>query len=388
MNDNKNILIATGIFPPDIGGPATYVDTLFKELPKRGFDVKVVTYTGTQRPSFAIPASKFAEIYLISRNQNIILRYFKYFLQIWKLISWADIVYIQDPVSSGIPASFACRLQGKKYFLKIVGDYAWEQGKQKYGVKENLDDFQIKKCYLRVELLRFLEYRVARGAVKIIVPSNYLKTIVLKWGVDANKINVIYNSVRKAEVMEEKKFLRGKLEIFGDVIISVGRLVPWKGFYLLIDVMPDLLKINSNFKLLIAGSGPEAENHKSQITNHKLQDNVKLLGSLEQKKLWQYMKASDFFVLNTGYEGLPHTVIEAMYLGLPVITTDVGGNIEVIKPGENGLLVEYNNKEQIKNAILEIWKNKEARHEMIENGKKDLQKFSVKNMIDSLVKIL
>ena len=109
---------------------------------------------------------------------------------------------------------------------------------------------------------------------------------------------------------------------------------------------------------------------------------------MEQKKLWQYMKASDLFVLNTGYEGLPHIIIEAMYLGLPVITTDVGGNIEVIKPGENGLLVEYNNKTQIKNAILEIWKNKEAKREMVENGKRDLEKFSVKNMIDGLVKIL
>ncbi|MCK5320498.1 glycosyltransferase family 4 protein, partial [Candidatus Parcubacteria bacterium] len=233
------------------------------------------------------------------------------------------------------------------------------------------------------------------NAAKIIVPSNYLKSIVLQWGITEEKINVIYNSVRKAEVMEEKEILRKELNVSGDVIISVGRLVPWKGFDVLIDIMPELLKINKNFKLYIIGEGPELNNYQLQITNYtrqastsKLQDNVKLLGSLDQKKLWQYIKASDFFVLNTGYEGLPHIVIEAMYLELPVIITDVGGNVEVVKPGENGLLVEYNNREQIKNAILEIWKNKEARQEMVENGRKDLEKFSVKNMIDSLVKIL
>ena len=396
MNNKKKILAATGIFPPDIGGPATYVNTLFGELPKQGFEVKVVTYADKNQ-KFENNFND-AKIFRVSRNQNIIFRYFKYFLRIWKLISWADLVYIQDPISSGIPASLACRLRGKKYYLKIVGDYAWEQGRQKYGVNENLDDFQTKKYGWQVTLIRFFQKQTAINAAKIIVPSNYLKSIVLQWGVDADKINVIHNSVRKAEIPENKSALRERLGISGDVIISVGRLVSWKGFDVLIDIMPELLKINKNFKLYIVGEGPELNNYQLQIirprrtslglANYELQDNVKLLGSLEQKKLWEYMKASDFFVLNTGYEGLPHIVIEAMYLGLPVITTDVGGNVEVVKPGENGLLLEYNNKEQIKNAILEIWKNKEARQEMVENGRKDLEKFSVKNMIDGLVKIL
>ena len=396
MNNKKKILAATGIFPPDIGGPATYVNTLFGELPKQGFEVKVVTYADKNQ-KFENNFSN-DKIFRVSRNQNIFLRYFKYFLEIWKLISWADLVYIQDPISSGIPASLACRLRGKKYYLKIVGDYAWEQGRQKYGVNENLDDFQTKKYGWQVTLIRFFQKQTAINAAKIIVPSNYLKSIVLQWGVDADKINVIHNSVRKAEIPENKSALRERLGISGDVIISVGRLVSWKGFDVLIDIMPELLKINKNFKLYIVGEGPELNNYQLQIirprrtslglANYELQDNVKLLGSLEQKKLWEYMKASDFFVLNTGYEGLPHIVIEAMYLGLPVITTDVGGNVEVVKPGENGLLLEYNNKEQIKNAILEIWKNKEARQEMVENGRKDLEKFSVKNMIDGLVKIL
>ncbi|MEA1962814.1 MAG: glycosyltransferase family 4 protein [Patescibacteria group bacterium] len=408
MNNKKNILIATGIFPPDIGGPATYVDTLLKELPKRGFDVKVVTYNSqltthnsqltthnsqlathnSQHPPSVIPASKFAGIYAISRSQNIFLRYFKYFLQIWKLISWADIIYIQDSISSGIPASLACRLRGKKYYLKIVGDYAWEQGRQKYGVKENLDDFQDKKYCWHIALIRFFQKQTAKKAAKIIVPSNYLKSIVLKWGIIEEKINVVYNSVRKAEVIEEKEVLREELGISGDIIISVGRLVPWKGFDILIDIMPELLKINKNFKLYIIGDGPEFGNYELRIKNQELSNSIKLLGSLEQKKLWQYMKSCNLFVLNTGYEGLPHIIIEAMYLGLPVITTGVGGNIEVIRPGENGLLVEYNNKTQIKNAILEIWKNKEARQEMIRSGTNDLEKFSVKNMIDGLLKIL
>ncbi|MCK5320497.1 glycosyltransferase, partial [Candidatus Parcubacteria bacterium] len=120
MNNKKKILAATGIFPPDIGGPATYVNTLLGELPKQGFEVKVVTYANKNQ-EFENNFSN-DKVFRVSRNQNIFLRYFKYFLEIWKLMSWADLVYIQDPISSGIPASLACCLRGKKYYLKIVGD--------------------------------------------------------------------------------------------------------------------------------------------------------------------------------------------------------------------------------------------------------------------------
>ncbi|KKQ53693.1 MAG: Glycosyl transferase group 1 [Candidatus Falkowbacteria bacterium GW2011_GWC2_38_22] len=379
----KKILIATGIFPPDIGGPATYVETLLNELPKRGFEVRVVTYAndGLEIRNYNL------EIIKISRNQNILLRYLKYFIQIYKLLSWSDIVYIQDPISAGIPAALACKLRGKKYYMKIVGDYAWEQGRQKYGVADNLDEFQNKKYSNPVERLRRLQKFTAGSAEKIITPSNYLKTIVTAWGIDSGKTQVIYNSVRPAQTMKSKAELRQELELSGDIIVSVGRLVPWKGFDTLIDLMPELLKINPDFKLLIIGEGKEIKNYELRIKNYELEKNVFLLGALEQKKLWEYMKASDFFVLNTGYEGLPHIVIEAMYLDLPVITTYAGGNTEVVRHGDNGTLVEYNNRDQIRNAILKLWKDKEVRDMLVLNAKRDLNRFGTERMVDGVVKV-
>lgn len=381
----KKILIATGIFPPDIGGPATYVETLLNELPKRGFDVRVITYA--DNIIFDTRHSTLDTIKKINRNQNILLRYLKYFIQIYKLLSWSDIVYIQDPISAGIPAVLACKLRGKKYFMKIVGDYAWEQGRQKYGVVDNLDEFQNKKYSKPVERLRRLQKFTAGGAEKIITPSNYLKTIVTAWGIDPSKIQVIYNSVRPAQTMKSKAELRQELELSGDIIVSVGRLVPWKGFDTLIDLMPELLKINPDFKLVIIGEGKEIKNYELRIKNYELEKNVFLLGALDQKKLWEYMKASDFFVLNTGYEGLPHIVIEAMYLDLPVVTTYAGGNTEVVRHGDNGILVEYNNHDQIRNAILKLWKDKEVRDMLVLNAKRDLNRFGTERMVDEVVKM-
>lgn len=387
----KKILIATGIFPPDIGGPATYAETLLHELPKHGFDVRLVAYASFpchSRESGNLGCSPNNAVYQISRNQNILLRYLKYFIQIWKLLSWADIIYLQDPISAGLPAAFACRLRGKKYLLKIVGDYAWEQGWQKYGVEDLLDKFQDKKYGWHVGLLRFIQFWTARNAEKIITPSNYLKNIILRWKIAPEKIHVIYNSVRKAEASKEKDILRAELGLNGDIIISSARLVPWKGFETLIDLMPELLNINPNFRLLINGEGPDREKLEKKTKELEMEKEIIMLGALPQKKLWEYMKASDIFVLNTGYEGLPHIIIEAFYLRLPVITTAVGGNLEVVRKGENGILVEYDNRKQIKNAILEVWKNIEVRDEMVKNARKDLEKFSVENMIAGLIKEL
>ncbi|MFH1427381.1 MAG: GtrA family protein, partial [Patescibacteria group bacterium] len=135
----KNILIATGIYLPETGGPAIYSNTLYQELPKHGYKVKIVSYS--DGPDEIINN----DIYKIKRRKNKLLRYFAYFRKVYKLIPWADIIYIQGPVSEGVPASFACKLRGREYILKIVGDYAWEQGKQRYGVKELVDEFQEKK---------------------------------------------------------------------------------------------------------------------------------------------------------------------------------------------------------------------------------------------------
>ncbi len=408
QENNKKLILATGIFPPDIGGPATYVKTLSEELPKRGFVVKVVTYgegskfpisnfypSGHKQFPNKIQNSNFEtesknNIYFISRKQNILFRYFKYFFQVWKLLAWADLVYVQDPMSAGLPVWLACKLRGKKYFLKIVGDYAWEQGRQKYGVVDSLDDFQNKQYKFKVELWRKIQKLVARGAEKIITPSFYLKKILGQWGIDAEKVKVIYNSVKKIAPSEKSKDeIKKELGVSGDIIVSPGRLVPWKGFGTLIKIMPEILKVNPDFKLFIIGEGPELGNLKFEIGNLGLEQQVILTGALEQNLFWKYCSAAEMFVLNTGYEGLPHITIEAMQLGLPVITTKAGGNMEVAVDRENSLLVDYDDKEQLVSAISEMWRDKGLRDRLAGNARLSVgEKFGKERMVKDVAEFL
>jgi len=395
----KNVLIAAGIYPPDIGGPATYVSTLEEELPKYGWQIKVVTYSDFAEILNPKPKTQNnnkiqnsnVQIYRVSRKQNKLLRYFKYAWQVYKLIPWADIVYAQGPVSEGYPAYLACKFRRQPYILKVVGDYAWEQmqvGRDvalpRLGAEVEYfitpDEFQDKKFDKKTERKRKIQMIVAKNADRIIVPSNYLKKIVTWWGVDKNKINVVYNAVEFKNVEPVRKSSDERW------LISVARLVPWKGMSALIDVLKIL---NIKYLILnIIGEGSEIENLKSKTKELKLENKVQFLGKLPHNEAMSYVKAADVFVLNTGYEGLPHTVLEAMNLGVPVITTDVCGNPEVVENNKTGLLVEYNNKEQIKGAILKLLNDGELRSKLVNNAKQSLGKFDKQEMINKTIEVL
>ncbi len=377
----KNILIATGIYPPSIGGPATYSKMLLDELPKYGFNVKVITYGDLELNA--------REVIVVNRNSNIFLRYFKYFWQVWKLRSWADIVYVQGPISEGIPSFLACCLKEKKYILKIVGDYAWEQGRQRWGINDNLDEFQNKRYGLIVEFVRFLEKTVTRKATKIIVPSNYLKNIIKTWGIKEEKIEVIYNTVNFKELKQSKEDLKKKLNLSGNIILSIGRLVPWKGFDVLIEIMPEILKFNPQFKLLIIGDGPEKNNLENKIKRYNLKDEVLLVGKVEHKKIQEIMTASDIFILNSAYEGLSHVLVEAQLSKIPVMASRIGGNVEVVQDKEAGILFDYNNQDEIKEKIIWLWQNNSFRKKIIENAFIFAKKtFSREKMLEDIKKVL
>lgn len=332
----KTILIATPLYPPEVGGPATYSWILAEEMTKLGWEVKIL---------------KFNQV----RSLPKIIRHLAYGWQVFKLAPAYQIVYAQDPVSVGLPVCLACWFRHKPFILKIVGDYAWEQGTQRFGIKDLLDDFSVnyQSYSWPVKLLKKIQTGVAKRAKQIIVPSNYLKKIVSNWGVNPNKIKVIYNTFQSEEVNLTKDQARQALG-FGSndlILISAGRLVPWKGFGLLIDLMPELMKrfTEKQIRLFIAGSGPEADFLQKKITNQQLTGVVKLTGQLDKPTLFKYLRAADLFVLNTAYEGFSHQLLEVMSTETIALVTNIGGNPELIKNEKQ--LIEYNNKDKIIEAI-------------------------------------
>ncbi|KKS07722.1 MAG: Glycosyltransferase [Parcubacteria group bacterium GW2011_GWB1_41_4] len=359
------LIFATGIFPPDIGGPATYVARLAAEFQRRGFDVRVIAYSSAKDKEYGFPVTR------ISRKWPKGLRHFIYFLKLLKLTKNCDVIFAQNVTSAGFPALLAAKLMKKVLILKIVGDAAWEQNKGH---------------------LRVVQGAVARLAGKIIVPSLYLKKRVMGWRVPEDKIVVIYNAPEPRENSRLLDISKGeakqKLGLSGNIILSVGRFAPWKGFFDLISIMPDLLKENPAFCLVIVGDGQDRKNLESEIKNLKLEDRVKLTGSVPHSQMPLYFKAADVFVLNSGYEGLSHVILEAMQHGVPVIASAEGGNPELIENGANGFLVEYKNQEQLKSAILKLWQDKNLQEKFIQNSKEKLKNFTWENLVGKTLQIL
>lgn len=344
------VLVATGIFPPDIGGPATYSKSLLDELPKRGISVKVLSFGSVRR----LPK---------------IIRHFAYFLHVLSLGRGIDIIFAQDPVSVGLPSLLAAKILRKKFLLKVVGDYAWEQWQQNSKGQRSrvkfttLDEFQNQKFDFVTELRRKVQKFVVGQAKLVIVPSNYLKKIVGIWDVDQNKIKVIYNEFEVPESSVSKEDARRKLGLSGSVLVSAGRNVPWKGFQTVRDIMPEITHQFSNAKLFIFHNEPK-------------------------ENLFLYLCAADVFVLNTAYEGFSHQILEAMAFGVPVVSTNIGGNPEIVRDGENGFLVGFNDKEALKNKIIELLKNPELKEKFSQNAKISASKFTKQKMINGLLDVI
>ncbi|QQG42844.1 MAG: glycosyltransferase family 4 protein [Candidatus Giovannonibacteria bacterium] len=371
LNLKKRVLIATGIFPPEAGGPATYSKILLDELPKKNFGARVLNFRSVRRwPK--------------------IIRHFIYGLKLMAYGRNADIIFAQDPVSVGLAAAIAAKILRKKFLLKIVGDYAWEQGVQRFGVKEVLDEFLKNKpphqkfwCggkyRWEVELLRKVQKFVANRAEKIVVPSEYLRKVVRQWGINHDNIHVVYNTFEwptnlvkpgfRDYKSDKQDYLQNPIKFKNKkrVLLSAGRLVPWKGFSALIEILPQLLNDFPNLRLIIVGSGPEKDKLKSQVINQKLEKEAILTGSVPRQELLECLSSADVFALNTAYEGFSHLILEAMALGAPIVTTKVGGNPEIIK-GENGFLVGFNDKEALYRKIYELLTNPFLAEKFSNNG--------------------
>lgn len=337
------LVIATPLYPPESGGPATYARTLETELPKRGWSVEVV---------------KFADVRALPKLR----RHLAYAKLAYRAAKRADAVLALDPVSVGVPTMLACFFARRPYFLKVGGDYAWEQGTQRFGVTENLDDFVRTPQPVPVRFLQWVQGVVARHARRVIAPSGYLKGIVATWGVPERRIDVVYNAAPTTEAASDSTPADDALAhgasatMLRPYIMTIARLVPWKGVGDAIRALGALRARpkTAALRYVVAGDGPERERLESLARDLGLADAVVFLGAVPRAEAHAYLAHAAAFVLPTRYEGLSHTILEAFDAGVPVVTTPVGGNPELVEDAQTGLMVMPGNVEAIADAVERV----------------------------------
>lgn len=332
------ITIATGIFPPDIGGPATFLREFVPFLKKNGWAVDVITYGAPRKDAVAI-------------SHDNPIKWWSFYRAVLKSARNSDVILATDTFSSGWPAARAARKLKKRLVTRFVGDSAWEISRSNEWTDDPFDVFQKKKYDWKIEFLRNVQKKVLRQS-EVITVSHFLELVLKKWGI---KSAVIPNAVSPIK-LPAKNVLRKKLDFDKKfVVLSVGRITTYKGVDKIIRMCAKLRKEISELLLVVVGDGPAFFDAQKATHEENISHMVRFEGRKDENETRALMKAADVLVLNSEYEGMSHTLLEAMSVECPVIASDVCGNPELVK--NRGLLFEYNNMDALKECILKYYKD-------------------------------
>jgi glycosyltransferase involved in cell wall biosynthesis len=357
INKFKNkLLIISGSFPPDSGGPASLLPNLIPELMKNGYEITVLTY-GELIDDLPY------KVVRISRRANKFLVILKLIYTAIKLAKVNDQIYSFDVYWPGLSAMVASKFLNRKQIARFTGDSAWETASNQGLTTKNVVDFQKDYINFNIQWLKWCRNAILRNCRYVITDSYFLKDLLLNFGVDEKKILPVHNSVEYLpfpENFDKEKFKREN-NLKEKIIITISRLVPWKGIGPVMNVLPRLQAELKEISFVCMGDGPEFNKLKKQgekmATEYGL--DIRLLGNLPRKQVTPWFLIADAYVLNTNYEGIAHTLVEALYFKTPVIATRAGGNGEIIFDEFNGLMIDYSNEEQIYKALKRILTDQE-----------------------------
>jgi len=300
ISNGVKILIAAGIFPPDIGGPAQYAKYLSEEFKKRGNAVKILHYKTEKK----LPTG---------------IRHFLYFFRILFSLAGVDLVIALDTFSVGLPAVAAVRLLGKKIIVRLGGDFLWESYVERTGNLITLKEFYEKKLKLSVKekiIHSAIEFVLDRSSA-LVFSTNWQKEIFEKvYKISPDRSYIIenfYGEKIKGFEPREKNF------------IWAGRPLKLKNLKILKAAFDEIKEENSGIKL-------------ENITN------------LPHEELLERLKSCYAVILPSISEVSPNFILDAISTNKPFILTKEAGFYEKLK--DIGIFVDPHNREDITNKIL------------------------------------
>jgi glycosyltransferase involved in cell wall biosynthesis len=341
-------------FHPTVGGTESQALGLARKLVRAGAGVSVLTRAVTGLPpredvdgvtilrSIRAPdrCRLFAMAYMLS-----------VLLFLWKMRKRYDIIHCHILYFHALPAVLIGRLFRKKVLIKIAcsgefGDVAAMRRMRGGGI-----------------LLR-----VCRGADRFIAVSEEACRELRGIGISEGRISIVPNFVDaeafRPAVSGERQQARGRLGVPPDVklVTSVGRLTPQKGLDRLIEAWQAVAARRPSSRFLVVGDGPLADNLAARARALPAGDTIMFTGA--RADVAELLRASDLFVLQSLAEGLPNALLEAMACGLPCVASRIGGNVDLIEDGANGLLADPLKNEEIAGAILRLMADEELARRM------------------------
>jgi len=260
----------------------------------------------------------------------------------------ADVVYTTGMFGRSFAGATAAR---KPYVVKLTADPAFERARRRGVVAGDVDEFQ-RGSGLRIAALRLARDVELRRAAHVFCPSDYLRKLAVEWGVPAERVSVLPNPAPRVPELRPREELRASFGMNGDTLAFAGRLGPQKA----LDVALAAVAAVDGISLVVAGEGEERARLEALAGPR-----VRFIGAQPRERVLELFRAADASILSSIWENFPHTVVEALAAGTPVIATRVGGVSEVVADGENGLLVPPGDPDALADAVRRFFADDELR---------------------------
>jgi glycosyltransferase involved in cell wall biosynthesis len=348
------VLVVSGIWPPDVGGPASHGPDVAAFLAARGHDVRAVVAAA------APPAPQLYPLDWVSRRLPKGVVHAVAAAAIARRARDVDVVYTTGMFAR---TALACAAVRTPYVLKLTGDPAFERARWRGAVGGDVGEFQRSGG---APVLRRLRDVTVRGAAHVICPSTYLQELALTWG--AKNVTVLPNPAPAVPQLDRRPH-------DGVLLAFAGRFGPQKA----LDVLFGAVARVPDVRLRVAGAGR---------LDTKLPPNAELLGALTREQVLRLFAEADASVLSSSWENFPHTVVESLAVGTPVIATRVGGVPEVVEDGVNGLLVPPGDVEALAAAIRRFAAEPDLRARLREAAAPSVARFAAEVVYGELEQIL
>jgi glycosyltransferase involved in cell wall biosynthesis len=354
------VLLVSGIWPPDVGGPATHAPEVAEGLRARGHDVEVVTTAALA------PAPSQYAVRWVSRALPPGVRHAAVAALVAARSRRVDVVYAVSMIGR---SSFAARAP---LVVKVSGDPAYERSLRRGLYEGDLASFQGAALRPAAGLLRRWRTVTARRARTLLCPSEFLRQIVIGWGIPPDRVGVLPNPTPPLPPLPPRDELRSSFDVDGPVLAFAGRLTRAKA----LGVLRDAVDRVDGVTLLAAGEGEDAALLESA--------RIRRLGALPRQRVLELFAAADAAVLSSAWENFPHVLVEALAVGTPVIATRVGGVPEIVEDGVNGLLVPPNEPESLAGAISRFFADADLRARLSAAAAPSVRRFAPEAVLDTL----
>jgi glycosyltransferase involved in cell wall biosynthesis len=370
-----NVLVVSGIWPPDVGGPASHAPQVASFLLGRGHEVEVVTTAS------AAPAPEPYPVRWVARTVPRGLRHARAAALIRTRARWADVVYTTGMFGRSAAGALAAR---RPYVVKLTADPAFERSRRTGLVGGDVDAFQSGGGGVGAALLRTARDLELRRAAHVLCPSGYLRELAVSWGVEPRKISVLPNAAPDVPELPPHDELKQSFGLNGATLAFAGRLTAQKSLGRTLEAVAAA----DGVSLLVAGEGPEREALEARARELGIADRVHFLGPQPRRRVVELFRAADATILSSSWENFPHTVVEALTVGTPVLAMEAGGIGEVVRDGVNGLLVPPGDTAALAEAVRRYFADAPLRERLRAQATESVADYSSERVFSRLEDVL